>query len=248
MMETVFFINLCLQIFSLWILQYLTGNLVFYKNVRVGYTRKINHFGLFFLPLYLDTIIPYERTIETIVVKGIVVLLGLLVYTEPVRNRVPLFKRMFLSFDRPEDRPNTLLWLSTQIVAGFMVLIPAILVFDASGIIELIFIPILIVAIGDGLAEPVGLRFGKHKYKTFALFSDVKYERSIEGSLCVFVTTVVTITFFQSLFSPTEFILALATLPFIMTLTEAYSPHTWDTPLLFIAGFANLYLIKTIPI
>lgn len=246
MFDIAFWTNLSVQILALWLLQYLTGNLVFYKDVKVGYTRKINHFGLFFLPIYLDTIIPYESSIESILVKSVIVLLGLLVYVDALTSRVPFFKRMFLSFDRPEDRPHTLLWLSTQIAAGYLILVPAILLFEAKGIASLVLIPILITGIGDGLAEPVGIRFGKHKYKTHALFSKIKYERSIEGSMCVFITSVLTIIAFHASFTPTEFIVALLTVPIIMTLTEAYSPHTWDTPTLFFIGYLSLYLIKSI--
>ena len=77
---------------------------------------------------------------------------------------------MFLSFDRPEDRPNTLLWLSTQITIGYLILIPTIIFFISIGYGDLILIPILVNGIGDGLAEPVGVRFGRLKYKTYALF------------------------------------------------------------------------------
>ncbi|GJM05410.1 MAG: hypothetical protein DHS20C09_14010 [marine bacterium B5-7] len=153
---------------------------------------------------------------------------------------------MFLSFDRPEDRPHTLLWLSTQIAASYLIIIPAIILFESNNIASLILIPILITGIGDGLAEPVGIRFGKHKYKTHALFSKIKYERSIEGSMCVLITSIITIVIFHSSFTAAEFITALITIPIVMALTEACSPHTWDTPTLFLIGYLNLYLVSLI--
>tara|TARA_R110000782_G_scaffold18459_4_gene50776 strand:+ start:363 stop:1106 length:744 start_codon:yes stop_codon:yes gene_type:complete len=246
MIDISFVTNLAVQILSLWVIQYLTGNLVFYKNVKVGYTRKINHFCLFFIPIYLETVIPYEQSIKGLLLKSIIIMLCLLIYIAPSRSRVPIFARMFLSFDRPEDRPNTLLWLSTQIAAGYLIIIPAIILFESKGIASLLLIPILIAGIGDGLAEPVGIRFGKHKYKTHALFSKIKYERSIEGSMCVLITSIITIMVFQSSFTDTGFIVALLTIPIVMTLTEAWSPHTWDTPTLFLIGYFNLYLVSLI--
>ena len=102
---------------------------------------------------------------------------------------------MFLSFDRPEDRPNTLLWLSTQLIAGYLILIPIIIYFYKIGYGALILVPILVNGIGDGLAEPVGVRFGRLKYKTYALFTKIKYERTIEGSACVFFTSIILIIF-----------------------------------------------------
>ena len=247
-MSQAFWINILIQASALWLLQYGTGNLVFHKGVKVGYTRKMNHFGLFFLPIYLNTIIPYEQSIVGIALKGSLVLLTLIIYIKPLRGSIPFIARMFLSFDRPEDRPNTLLWLSTQVGIGYLIIIPAVVLFRNMDIASLILIPILITGIGDGLAEPVGIRFGKHKYKTYALFSHKKYERSYEGSACVFIVSVITLFFFQSYFTSAEFIVALLTVPIIMTLTEAFSPHTWDTPTLFFVGYLNLYLIKSIPL
>jgi dolichol kinase len=122
-----------------------------------------------------------------------------------------------------------------------------IFLFYKEGLSNLIFIPILINGIGDGLAEPVGIRFGRLKYKTYALFSKRKYVRTIEGSACVFITSIIVIFLFKSYFSPAEFICALIVIPIAMTLAEAFAPHTWDTPFLFFVGYMSLYIITRIP-
>ena len=243
-MISAFWINTIVKSLSLWTIAYGTGSLVFYKDVKVNYTRKINHFALFFLPMYLDKIIPYGKSIEFITIGGFLSVLTLIIYIHPVRSRIHFVKRMFLSFDRPEDRPYTLKWLSTQIAAGYLIIIPMIILFAKAGYMNLIFIPILINGIGDGLAEPVGIRFGRLKYKTYALFSKRKYVRTVEGSACVFITSIIVILLFQSSFNPAEFICALIVIPIAMTLAEAFAPHTWDTPFLFFTGYMILYLIK----
>ena len=112
---------------------------------------------------------------------------------------------------------------------------------------DLLLIPILVNGIGDGLAEPVGVRFGRLKYKTYALFSKIKYERTVEGSACVFFTSVIVIIFFQSGFTSSEFICLLIVFPIVMTLAEAFAPHTWDTPFLFLFGYLTLYIVKIMP-
>ena len=246
-MMSAFWLNTIIKCLSLWTIAYGTGSLVYYKDVKVNYTRKINHFALFFLPMYLDTIIPYGKSIEFITMGGFLSVLTLIIYISPVRSKVPFIARMFLSFDRPEDRPYTLKWLSTQIAAGYIIIIPMIFLFYKEGLSNLIFIPILINGIGDGLAEPVGIRFGRLKYKTYALFSKRKYVRTIEGSACVFITSVIVIFLFKSCFSPAEFICALIFIPIAMTLAEAFAPHTWDTPFLFFVGYMSLYIITRIP-
>ncbi|MBT3386561.1 MAG: hypothetical protein HN417_01375 [Desulfobacula sp.] len=111
---------------------------------------------------------------------------------------------------------------------------------------ELIWIPLLIITFGDGLAEPVGIRFGRHKYETYAFFSKKKYVRSLEGSACVFLASIIVVMVFHSSFTQLQFIIALIFIPFLMTFVEAFSPHTWDTPTLFLAGYSALYGISLI--
>ncbi|WP_139487915.1 hypothetical protein [Brevibacillus dissolubilis] len=170
----------------------------------------------------------------------------MVIYIEPIRKRSWIINRMFVSFDRPEDRPHTLLWLVTQLLGMYVVMIPFFLFFQSLGYMALAIIPILINGLGDGLAEPVGVKWGKHKYQVRALFSTKKYWRSIEGSACVFIASVLILIGFSSSFTGMQLTVALLTLPILMTLTEAFSPHTWDTPFLLLVGFVTLYLVKLI--
>ncbi len=230
----------------LYAVQFCTGLLVKHKGVKVNYTRKINHFILFFIPVYVDRVFAYEESFGYLTLGAVVAVLSLAIYLEPVRKRVPVIATMFMSFDRPEDRPRTLLWLSTQMAAGFMVLLPMIVLFYYNDLLEWIFLPILINGIGDGLAEPVGVRFGKHSYTVRALFTRKKYVRTLEGSACVFIVTIAITVLFHASFSPWQFAAAIVVLPLLMTLTEAFSPHTWDTPFLFLVGYLTLFGISFI--
>ncbi len=241
------FLKTIIQTVTLITVAYASGSLVYYKGVKVNYTRKINHFALFFVPMLLDKILLAEPSTKSIIVGSFFAVASLAIYLKPIRKKSRIIERMFLSFDRPEDRPNTLLWLSTQITVGYIVLIPAIIFFITIGYGDLILIPILVNGIGDGLAEPVGVRLGRLKYKTYALFSKIKYERTVEGSACVFFTSLFVIIFFQSGFTSAEFFSALIIFPLVMTLAEAFAPHTWDTPFLFIFGFFTIYIVKIIP-
>ena len=56
---------------------------------------------------------------------------------------------------------------------------------------------ICLAMIGDGFAEPVGIRFGKRRYKTFALFTRKRYFRTVEGSLAVFIATFFVVVVFH---------------------------------------------------
>jgi dolichol kinase len=244
--EAVFLLNQTIKGVLLYLIQYGNGLLVRHRGVKVNYTRKINHFALFFIPMYLDRVFAYENSLGLFVLGSLLVIVTLAIYVKPVRDRVPFIATMFLSFDRPEDRPRTLLWLSTQITTGFLVIIPMIVLFTHQGLLDLVLIPVLINGIGDGLAEPVGVRFGRHKYEVYALFTDKKYVRSLEGSACVFIASLLIVAFHFVYFTQPQFIVALIALPFLMTLAEALAPHTWDTPFLFFVGYSSLFLISLI--
>ncbi len=245
-MESEFLLSQAIRFFALVLLGYGCGLLVVYKGVKVNYTRKILHFSLFLIPISLDRVFPYEMTFELFLIGSAIAVSKLILYVKPLRKRVALFQMMFNAIDRPEDRPYTLLWLSTQVVAGYLMLIPLIMLFVLYGLEPLILIPLLIMAIGDGLAEPVGVRFGRHKYKVKALTSNRTYYRSLEGSSCVFFASLLVTGAHYAHFSPQQFIAAMVLMPVVMTLTEAFSPHTWDTPTLFLAGYLLLFGITFI--
>ncbi len=225
----------------LFSIHYANGLLVIHRNVRVNYTRKINHFAFFFLPVLLLSVIEYKYSAATFFMDIVCVFISLTFFIAPIRNRIKLFSVMFRSFDRPEDRPLTLTWLYTQFIATYLVLIPLLAYFESNDILPLIMIIIIANGVGDGLAEPVGVRYGKRKYTTYALFTKKKYVRSYVGSACVFVTTFIAILAFQQHFNSIQLITALITIPILITLAEAFSPHTWDSP--FIYGIGGISII-----
>lgn len=242
-----------MKLFLTFIIWFLAGLLVLKKGVKVNYTRKINHFSLMFIPFFMDMILKRasesgasKDLVNDIIFSSLGLLLGLVylfIFVTPIRERSSILKTAFASIDRPEDRPNTLLWITTQTAANFVVTIPFFAYLLIINKMELIFIVILINGFGDGLAEPVGIRFGKHHYETYALFTNKKYKRTIEGSMCVFIVSIITIMLFQASFTQTQFLIALVAIPIIMTLAEALAPHSLDNPFLSLVGQVSLILI-----
>ena len=85
---------------------------------------------------------------------------------------VPFFSYVFLSQDRREDRPDALISQVTEDIIRSAMYFPfKLLVVDYIQSPAITFIPIAVNNIGDGLAEPVGVAFGKHKYSTSALYN-----------------------------------------------------------------------------
>jgi dolichol kinase len=246
-MTPLFWLNITAGLLISFVLCYVNGLLVERYHVKVNYTRKVYHFFVVIYSLYGYLLIRYDPSPTTDSIWGLVTTLSWAMYLPAVRNRVPFIQTMFRSLDRPEDRPYTLRWIFLQFVLGFAVIIPTSFALAGMGMRHLIGIPTLINGFGDGLAEPVGIRFGKHKYQVRALFTDKRYTRSIEGSLCVLISGIFAVLVYQSSFTTAQLLLALTIIPIAMTLAEAFSPHTVDTPSLFLVGGVAVYAILQLP-
>jgi Cytidylyltransferase family. len=215
------------------------GLLVINKGVRVNYTRKVGHFAMFLLPSLFFALFNIQSTHERLLLSAVSTTILFLAMCGWSRRRYLISQHMFASIDRPEDSPNTLSWLVSQTVVGLLVLWVTQYFWLLIGVpIELLYITILATTFGDGLAEPVGIRFGKHEYVTKGFFVDKKFKRTLEGSATVFVMSMLFCVLFKDYFEWHQFVLLCAVFPLALTLTEAKSPHTWDTPFLFIVGNA----------
>ena len=235
-----FWLNELLKAIVLYGSTYFLGLWVIKRGIRVNYTRKVFHFILFFFPLFLADHLPFQASVTTTLLSGLIFLLCIGTFVQPLRAKSTFLFTAYAAIDRPEDRPFTLLWVSTQVVATYLVIILMVLWLAEYGKQSLIYIAVLVAGIGDGLAEPVGVRFGKRKYRVRALFTDRSYTRSLEGSACVFLSAILAIFILRPQLTETQLLLALGIVPITMTLAEAFSPHTWDAPFLYLVGGVSL--------
>ena len=215
-----------------WIL----GWLVINKGMRVNYTRKILRIQLLVLPIVLILYIPYAPTTTTCLIKGVILTGMFVTMCEPCRRRLPLAQTCFAALDRPEDRPHTLLLLTTQSAACMLIIVATASWLGRYNAERLILIGVLLDGLGDALAEPVGIAFGRCKYRTRSLFSGIRQWRTLEGSACVFLSAIFALFLVQNEFSSIGFVIALLVVPPLVTLAEAWSPHTWDGPFLYLTS------------
>jgi phytol kinase len=233
---TSFWINQLFLTTILYLSSFLLGIVVEKKGIKVNYTRKTIPFILMFTSSLLAQAFPYTATPITTIIFTCFFLLWMGSMSHAFRSRIAFLNICFKSIDRPEDRPFTLLWFSTQTAVAYVIFLIMHAWLDSYDRSILLQITIIVSGIGDSLAEPVGVRFGKRKYETKALFTDRTYTRSYMGSLCVFSSAVAGIVLLQDYMTVTQFLLALLLMPVCLTLTEAKSPHTWDQPFLMLAG------------
>ncbi|GMF21960.1 unnamed protein product [Phytophthora lilii] len=210
------------------------------SKFKVNYTRKLQHFAAYMVPLVIKADYPGPIALAW---GDFFTMLGFLVLIKPVREHSKFFMLQFNSLDRPEDRPNTLKWIIVgNIAPGMFILMFFKWLFAAQG--ALTFILVFITGIGDGLAEPVGITWGRHKYKTRSCFSKNKYTRSWEGSACVFLSGLVFPALQYAAFDNFwQVLLSMLILAPTMAYAEATAPHTMDTPVLMIGCGVILYAI-----
>mmetsp|Transcript_2870 Transcript_2870/g.4167 ORF Transcript_2870/g.4167 Transcript_2870/m.4167 type:complete len:435 (+) Transcript_2870:165-1469(+) len=243
---------------------YIGGYIVEKHNVKVNYTRKVQHFCAYLIPLVMRLFVS-AKSFQKTLAEAIIVewwgywwtMLSFFVFIYPIRTRISFIDRCYSSLDRPEDRPNTIYWITSQIFLGYIIMSVYTTFMTWSGQLvarALIFIPVIITGIGDGIAEPVGRSVGGKifsqglKYQTAGLGSDKLYTRSFEGSFAVWITGVIAILgMYDMFFSWYHVVVALILVPGASTIAEAYSPHTWDTPFLLSTGAGILWAQTFIP-
>jgi dolichol kinase len=213
------------------------------SKFKVNYTRKLQHFAAYMVPLVIKSEVSGPLALAW---GDFFSMLGFLVLIKPIREHSKFFMLQFNSLDRPEDRPNTLTWIILgNIAPGMFILLFFKWLFADQG--ALTFILVFITGIGDGLAEPVGITWGKHKYKTRGCFSKKKYTRSWEGSACVFISGLVFPALQYADFDNfTQVLLSMLILAPTMAYAEATAPHTMDTPVLMIGCGTILYVITNV--
>ena len=260
--EKAFFIRMCIKLAVMMILS-IGGGLIcrHYCNTdekgyitspknswfKVNYTRKIQHFAAYLVPLLSPPTAPLG--ILPHLWESLFVLLMFLVLIKPVREFSKFFMLQFNSLDRVEDRPNTLKWIILgNILPGLLIITIFKQVFETYlALPALASIVVFTVAIGDGFAEPVGIYLGKKKYVVPSWNLKQRYVRSYAGSFCVYLFAVIFILLYKDLFAnPYEFWIALTIFPPVMTFSEAFAPHSMDTPIMMLVGFTLLFTICAI--
>lgn len=232
---------------------YALGRGVIQNGWNPNYTRKLLGAVLILLPFTIDfsgvmkqkilydpvgideVITDHISRSTAVAIPFLAYLLSLFLLSERFRNHNPFLATAFAAIDRPEDRPDTLLlFITSYIASGSIFLFTSL--YALSNAPEIVFVIYVSVAVGDLLAGVIGHRFGRHRYVTRGMLANKSFSRSLEGSLCVFATTVTAILLAPGAFEPLRLVLLILLLPLAMTLAEAWAPHTWDEPFMFLTG------------
>ena len=143
-------------------------------QMRTPYTRKIFHFlifstaGIFQYRFGLPLVVLFGSVVSVIVLAAVMIGEGFVMYEALAREN-----------DRPHRTLFVLVPLLTTALGGVLINI----FFP-----KFAFIGYLVGGWGDAVGEPVGTRWGKHRYAVPSLMG-VPAQRSLEGSLAVVVVS-----------------------------------------------------------
>ena len=156
------------------------------------------------------------------------------------------------ALDRSEDRPNTLKWVQVQIILGYIFIIGLSAVSESVDVIALetvVLIPTIIGGFGDGLAEPVGRKWGaNYQYKTHGCCTQYDYVRSYPGSFMVWLSGIIAVGFNFEEFTTIQFIIGMLVIPVMGTVVEAKAPHTLDNPFIVLFVGITVMAVAAIPL
>jgi phytol kinase len=157
----------------LGIVTWFVGYLKTEKQVRTAYTRKIFHFLVF----TAVSIVHLIWRLPGVTVFGIISTM-LVIYTVSKGDGFPLYEALA----RPADAPHRTLFILVPLITTALGGITTNSLFASYA-----FVGYLVCGWGDAVGEPVGSRWGKHKYSVPSL-AGVRAQRSVEGSFAVFLT------------------------------------------------------------
>lgn len=150
----------------------IVGYLRMTRCVRTAYTRKIFHFSIF----TMATIVHLIWHLPGVTVLGIVMSL-IVVFAVLKGDGYPLYEALA----RPKDAPHRTLFIVVPLITTALGGIATNSFFGG-----IAYIGYLVCGWGDAVGEPVGTRWGRHRYRVPSL-SGVPAERSLEGSAAVFI-------------------------------------------------------------
>lgn len=220
------------------------GYLKLTHGMPIGYTRKLNHAftlilaAVWFLPL------PIELARANFRVAGTILMLLILIVCYAPRSG-PL-RLMFYGYAREKDAPHEAfhVWFS------FGMGLAALLLVDGFFNDRLILATsALLLGVGDALGEPIGMRFGKHRYSVGGILSTRRSVRTFEGSAAVligsFVTALLCLQLLGTRLNPAWMIPSAAILAVVVAVIEAFTPHGLDNFTIPLGAAFTLSLLVT---
>lgn len=190
---------------------------------KVGYTRKSFHFAIFFMAGLIQWLVGISGVF--ILGWAVTLVLSYLLLNSQKSTYYYLLAR-------PQDEPH----------ATRYIIYPYLATFIGGVTTNVFFLPMaaitgyLVAGMGDAIGEPVGAKWGRHKYPVFNFGSPVKSYRSLEGSCSVFLACLLVFALVLYVFGYELVLWKIIIAALIAAIVEGVSPHGWDNFTIQIIG------------
>lgn len=193
---------------------YVAGRLKRDRGWPTGYTRKVFHFLVF----------TTAATVQLACGLGPLLVFGAatsaVIFYALLRGEGHV---LFEAMARESDAPWRARFIVVPYVATLLGGLASNLLFGGDAIVGY-----LVAGLGDAVGEPVGTRFGRHRYRVPTI-GGAPSQRSWEGSLAVFAVSFAGVLLAQTtLRESTAGVGTALVIALLSTLVEAVSPHGWD--------------------
>jgi len=192
----------------------LAGGLKRDRGWRTGYTRKVFHFLVFTTAAALQAALGVRALAVFGGTTSLVIAYAVLRGDGDV---------LYEAMARESDAPHRTWFIAVPYFATLAGGVVANSFFGGAALFGY-----LVAGLGDAIGEPVGTRFGRHRYRVPSVAGVVAY-RSWEGSLAVFAVSLAAVAVASLLVLGTLGAwLPLVAIALVAALVEALSPHGWD--------------------
>ena len=185
-------------------------------------SRKFIHIGV--ANWWIVAMIFFDNNIYASIVPGLFVIINYISYK----------KQIFKAMERDGSKKD----LGTVYYAISLMLL-ALITFKNIELSYIGALGILIMGYGDGFAAVIGVKYGKHKFKVLG------NNKSIEGSLAMFLFSFIVSLVILSIFNPVNVVVYSLILAIVATILEVFSPYGFDN-LTVPLGTSLLYYLLVI--
>jgi phytol kinase len=203
-------------IISIFFFLYISGFLKIEYKIKTNYTRKLFHILVFTLAGILGLYFGYKGVMFYGGLTGLIIIYVIYLGAGNI---------FYEGIAREQDRPHRSFYIGVPFLSTALGGLFNSFIFGQFAIIGY-----LVAGWGDAVGEPVGVRFGKHKYNVPTL-QKVKCQRSLEGSFAVMLMSIVAVFIGLWLignYSISTMIIAAIIASIVTTIIEASSPHGLD--------------------
>ncbi|MGN2246804.1 hypothetical protein ACFWZ3_08955 [Frateuria sp. GZRR35] len=212
----------------------LIGQICSYMKARCAwagdYTRKINHIGIMIVTAPILAVLPDAQLLPSVLVASAI---QVCIYAVAANSERPMLHAVAFHSLRVSDEPRSRLFFLLPMISFNVALAVSVLLYPMT----LVKIAFFTVALGDGLAEPVGFLLGKgNRFQVRDRLWNGSNTKSVAGCLAVFVFAfLMALVFFGIQQTVSTRLLGIcAAYAAVATMLEALSPRGLDNMVLII--------------